>query len=272
VLTAPAHALVGPLPSDLRGETVHLSRANGPDLAAWWVPADRAEAPVVILAHGVRAHRGSLLGRIRLLSRAGYACLALDLQAHGESGGTHITFGWRERKDLEAAVRWVRTRLPEAPIVLLGQSLGGAAALLSDCAGDVDALILEAVFARLEDALERRVRLRLGPIAKAVTPLLSWQMPLRLGVRVREVAPVEAAPRWSAVPVLILTGAADRRAPPGDASALARAHGDRNRIVTFPDAAHVDLLHHDPEIYRTAVLGFLTETLGAAPRVDPAPR
>ena len=78
------------------------------------------------------AHRAvSALGRARFLSRLGYHTLCIALQAHGESPGEHITMGWQESRNAASAVAWLQKQFPDAPVAVLGTSLGGVAALLA---------------------------------------------------------------------------------------------------------------------------------------------
>ncbi len=96
LLTAPVPREIGPPPEDLRAETVTIPSRT--PLAGWFVAADSARGAVVLM-HGVRADRRALTERARLFRDAGYAVLFFDFQAHGESPGEQITFGWRERHD-----------------------------------------------------------------------------------------------------------------------------------------------------------------------------
>ena len=86
------------------------------------------------MMHGVRANRMSMVERARILHASGFSVLLFDFQAHGESPGKRITFGYLEALDAEAAVAFVRQRLPGERIGAVGTSLGGAAALLRSCA------------------------------------------------------------------------------------------------------------------------------------------
>lgn len=58
--------------------------------------------------------------------------LLFDFQAHGESPGDHITFGFLESRDARAALDFVHRELPGQLVAALGISLGGAAAVLAD--------------------------------------------------------------------------------------------------------------------------------------------
>src|SRR4029453_18026727 len=96
---------------------------SGSLLHGWFVPGHHG---AVVLMHGLHASRRSQLSRARLLHDAGYSVLLFDFQAHGESPGNYITFGYLESRDARAAVDYVRRRLPEQKVAVIGQSMGGA--------------------------------------------------------------------------------------------------------------------------------------------------
>jgi len=59
----------------------------------------------IVLMHGVRANRLSMVRRAEMLHRAGYSVLLFDFQAHGESPGSHITMGYLESVMREQPLR-----------------------------------------------------------------------------------------------------------------------------------------------------------------------
>lgn len=66
-----------------------------------------------------------MLDRARWLHDEGYSSLLIDLQAHGESTGNHITGGYLEKHDVASAVKFARNRHPTESIGVIGVSLGG---------------------------------------------------------------------------------------------------------------------------------------------------
>src|SRR4029450_5394024 len=86
-----------------------------------------------------------------------------------------ITFGCREWEGARAALAGVRSRRPHTRVGIIGTSLGGAAVLLGPQPIGVDAVVVEAVFPDIRTSLENRVRIRLGPLAPVLAPLLVVQ-------------------------------------------------------------------------------------------------
>jgi uncharacterized protein len=110
-LSSPANHPVGKLPADLQGSTVQFLSESGAIIQGWLISGARGGGAIILL-HGVRGSRLDMVERARFLARAGYSVLLIDLQAHGESTGKHITFGYLESKDAQAAVEYLRTNLP----------------------------------------------------------------------------------------------------------------------------------------------------------------
>ena len=253
-LTAPAQREIGPAPRDLRAVDVDVAGLSG-----WFVPSAEG-APCVLLMHGVRADRRSMIGRARLLQQAGYASLLFDFQAHGESPGERITFGHMESADAHAAVALLRTRFECVKVAAIGQSLGGAAALLGDRPIEVDALVLESVYPTIDEAVAGRLRMRLGPAGAWLTPLLTLQLGPRLGVDRHALRPVDAIRNFHR-PVLIMAGTHDRHTRIEEARRVYDAANPIKAFWAVPGATHYDLQRFAPQEYRARLLAFLERHL-----------
>ena len=111
-----------------------------------------------------------MLSRARLLREAGFAVLVPDLQAHGESGGERITFGFLEARDVEACVSYLGARFPDLPMGAVGVSMGGAAVALGGSRLPLQAAVLEGVYPTITEAVDNRIRRRVGPAASTSYP------------------------------------------------------------------------------------------------------
>lgn len=257
-LTAPANRPVPP-PPDLAAESIRIPEAGSAGLAAWWVPAN-PERGAVLLLHPIRVDRRSMLARARLLLPEGLSVLLVDLQAHGESPGEQITFGFRESDNARVALAWLRSRRPHARVGVIGNSLGGAAVLLGRQPIGVDAVVVEAVYPDIRRSLENRVRLRLGPLAPALAPLLVLQLRPRLGVGPDDLRPITGIARLGA-PILVVAGQLDRHTTLAESEALFAAAAPPKELWVVAGAHHEDFLAKDPAGYRERVVGFLRRHL-----------
>ena len=234
-------------------ETVFLQSKSGAILKGWFLQGTR-DAGIVLL-HGVRSNRTSLIERAKFLRKGGYSVLLFDLRAHGESDGDYISFGFLEARDVEAAVTFLRDTKKVARVGIIGLSLGGAAAILADGAG-ADAIVVEAVYASIEAAIANRLQLRFGPLGKYLSPLFSYQLDLRLGIPANKLSPIEHVGNIR-VPIFFIAGAKDRRTTVEDSRALFARANEPKSLWIIDDAAHQDFYRKDPAEYEKRVLEFL---------------
>ena len=141
-LTKSAHAATGSPPADLDARSLSFLSKSGGRLSAWFIPGISTRG-VVLLLHPIRSNKHTMLARARFLRHEGYSVFLVDLQAHGESEGDRITFGYREANDVRAAVEKIHELAPGEKIGALGVSLGAAAVVLSDVNDSLAAVVLD---------------------------------------------------------------------------------------------------------------------------------
>ncbi len=214
----------------------------------------------IALMHGVRANRLSMLERARFLSHAGYAVLLFDFQAHGESEGKNITFGYLESKDAQAAINSLRLNAPDEKIGLIGISMGGASALLASPPLEVTAMVLEMVYPTIKQAISNRLTMRLGGWASVLTPLLSWQLKPRLGIDADALHPIDKVGSIR-IPKLFIVGAEDRHTTLEESQRMFNAAGEPKELWVISGAGHVDLYSVSKNEYEQRVLGFFGKYL-----------
>ena len=146
---------------------------------------------------------------------------------------------------------------------VIGSSLGGASAILGEEPLGADAVILEAVYPDVEDAVRNRVRIYLGPIGSPLAPLLLLQFRPWLGISARDLRPIDHIQDLGA-PVLIIAGTKDRHTTMAETRQLFEAAKEPKELWLIEGAAHVDLYGFAGGEYEERVLGFLGETLRSA--------
>src|SRR2546426_3077158 len=189
-LATPVQTHVGKPPEDLGARPVEFKSDSGAIVHGWWCPTTTSRGAVLLLP-GIRANRLSMVHRARFLRRAGYSVLLIDFQATGETKGDHITFGWKESRDVLAAINFVRHIDPTARVAIIGSSLGGVAALLATPPLRVDGLVLEEVYPTIEIATRNRMENYLGGFGRILTPAFLNQLEWRLDVSASQLRPVD---------------------------------------------------------------------------------
>jgi dienelactone hydrolase len=264
LLTRPVRQAIGAPPPGLVAEGVLLADGQGRAVAGWFLPG-RAGRGGVLLLHGVRGNRLQMLARARWLQREGIASLLIDLPSHGESSGERIGFGRLEAPAVDAALAWLRQRLPGERIGAIGVSLGGASLLFAQRRPELDALVLESVYPTLEDAVQDRLAMRLGASAgRLLAPALLVQVPLRLGFDTDRLRPIDAITDVRA-PLWVAAGTADRHTRWPETEALFAAAPEPKRLWPVAGAAHVDLHAFDGPAYEAALGPWLQARLRKPP-------
>jgi uncharacterized protein len=250
-----------PLPAGFEAQNVSIP-GSGHSIAGWWV--DRGgESPVVLLLHGVRADRSSMVSRALLLIRHEFSVLIIDLQAEGETPGEAITLGYRESGDVVAVQDWIRSRAPGRRVGVIGTSMGGASVLLAPQPSGFDAVVLEAVYPGIGRAVENRIRMWLGPLAPVLTPLLLVQLQPRLHISESDLEPIRSIGRLGA-PVLVVAGSRDEHTTLAESRELFAAAAEPKQMWIVEGAKHQDFLRYDPAGYEEHVVEFLKEKLGGS--------
>jgi fermentation-respiration switch protein FrsA (DUF1100 family) len=189
-------------------------------IVGWWIPSgatDFRSRRSVIVCHGLGSNKSRNLAMAQGLIEAGYNVLAIDLRAHGESGGQITTYGDRERLDVLAAVRWLLTTHPDRSerIEGAGASMGGAAliAAAADSSAEgqhIDAIAVYGAYDNLHDLVDTVT-------ADYFPPPLGWLlrhigMPiasLHAGVNLDAFAPGDAVTKIWPRPILVIHGTFD---------------------------------------------------------------
>ena len=261
-LTRPSRADTGVPDAELHAHSLLFDSLSGVKLSAWFVQGS-PRAGAILLLHGVRSNKRAMLSRARFLKELGFSVLLIDLQAHGESEGERISFGYREAEDVRAAVEKLRELAPGEQIGVLGVSLGAASILLSDVQPLVAAVVLESLYPSLEEAVANRMHIHFGTVGTWFSPLLLTQLAPRLGVTSAQLRPIERASLLRR-PVLFVHGTGDRHTTIQEAQRIFSVVPAPKDFLSLSGAGHVDLHEFGGKVYERRVGGFFIRQLRAA--------
>jgi uncharacterized protein len=262
-LSAPAHRVIGYSLTDLPITKLTIPSSNGGQIAAWQVNGSQGKG-VILLLHGVRADRLEMLNRARFLYKLGYSLVLPDLPGHGESSGDRITFGSSESSGVKAVTAYIRNTFPNERIGAIGVSLGAASLVMSRPEHDFNAIVLESMFLSLEEAIEDRLRIYLGPYGGMFSPLLTLQLPLRLGIPLSSLRPIDALTTLKA-PLLLASGSIDRHTTLQEAKRLFAAAASPKELWIVEGAAHVDLHVFAGSAYEERIAAFFSKHIRSVP-------
>lgn len=247
-------------------EDVSFRVGGKPDeitLAAWWMPNANHHGRTAILLHGYADAKVGAIAWAPLFYGLGYNVLAVDLRAHGASGGDTLTAGHLERHDVSAAIDQLKAERPgqTRQVVLFGASLGAAvAAQVAAIRDDVAAVILDSPFADFRHAAVAHSNLLGFPgsfVQRLALKLGGWTT----GADFEALRPPAAIARI-ACPVLLVQSEHDPFTTEQDVAVLRAAVEGRAERGTYwlaEDADHLMALHRRDETYWKKVSRFLEE-------------
>lgn len=125
---------------------------DGVKLRGWKIHSAEPNGDWVLLFHGVSDNRSGVLGHAEILLRHGYSVVMMDSRAHGQSGGTMATYGWKERYDTVAVVDALYKTEMVRHLGALGVSMGASIALQSAAVEPrIEAVVAESPFSSLRE-------------------------------------------------------------------------------------------------------------------------
>ncbi len=244
-------------------ETHTITLSGGEWLEAWWIAYPQPQG-VVLLFPGYTASKEQLLQPAQIFHELGYSTFLVDFRGVGGSSGRVTSLGIREAEDVAYAVGYVRQTWPEQRVILYGTSMGSSALLRAVAREGVQpqAVIAEAPFARLSDAVDARVRSMRVPTFPASELLLFWGS-MQLGVNAFTHNPAEYASDVIC-PTLLLRGTADARVAAAEIDAIYQGLPGPKARISVPHVGHELLLPQTPEV-RQQVEQFLEQHAIRAP-------
>ncbi len=240
---------------------------DGDDALDGWLLPPRERALVLVL-HGYGREHTRAWRYAAFLHAAGFGVLTVDFRSSRRSRRLPTTLGHHEVVDAQAALDWVRARpeLAEHAIGMLGESLGGAVALLVAAENpEVRAVVADGAFAHatlaLEDSSQRWARLprRSAHLARALSRVVT-------GRDMGEVDVEAAAARLADRPLFLIHAMRDNRFSTENVHRLWWAAGSKDPLWLIPGAGHNEgWLRHRAEYERHVLAFFERHLLGRGP-------
>src|SRR5579859_5645736 len=137
---------------------VSITTRDGVTLRGWYVQPANWNGKTAIVLHGVGDTRQSASEYGMFLMQHGFAFLAPDLRAHGESGGEVFGYGALEAEDVHEWANWLYAAHKPSCLYGLGESIGAAIILQSlKYEPRYCAVMAEASFSDMRDIANERL-------------------------------------------------------------------------------------------------------------------
>jgi fermentation-respiration switch protein FrsA (DUF1100 family) len=246
------------------------------ELAGWWIPSDDADAPAVVLVHGIYSCRreANVLVPAGMLHRAGFSVLLMDLRDHGDSEGDDSRFsgGTEEHLDVLGAYDWlVAQGVPADRIGVLGMSIGSVTSIIAGGQEPaIGAVWADSGATRMDIAIGNFLVDQLGDptgLSRILVPgAMVWARVLA-NDEMGKFDPIEEVDAYGGRSIAFVHGALDAVLPASmtqelhDRAVAAGATTPDAWVVA--DAGHTEAVFKDPAGYEQRLVDFFTTALGA---------
>jgi pimeloyl-ACP methyl ester carboxylesterase len=202
-------------------------------------------------------------GGIKFAIRSGHNVLIVDQRSHGNSDGTTITFGIKERHDCLSWIHYLNNRFGnDTPIILSGLSMGAATVLMAsnlNLPDNVTGIVADCPYSSPKEILLKVCRDMHYP-ATLMFPFIKLGAFLFGHFNLTECDALSCV-KESKVPILIFHGDDDRFVPCSMSLALKKANPEQITLEIVPGAGHGLCYVIGPKQYENALEQFYQRIL-----------
>lgn len=244
-------------------EELSVTTEDGYHLAGTMFSPEEESHTWVLLLHGYTGWKEELYPIAYQYVERGYHALVPDMRCSGESEGDFIGMGWTDRLDNMLWLEEILSRDRSAEIVIHGQSMGAACALMmsgEELPSQVRAIVSDCAYTDAYRMFAKQMKDWFGLPSFPLLDSMNLVLQLRGGYDLKEASALEAVKK-TALPVLIIHGEEDDMVPVDMAYELYEAAGGEKELLIIPGAGHAQAADKDPETYYGTVFDFLGKSL-----------
>lgn len=218
----------------------------------------------VILLHGYTGWKEELYPFAYWYHEEGYQVLAPDLRCQGESEGDFIGMGWTDHFDCLLWIQYILSLDEEAEIVLHGQSMGAATALIvtgeETLPPNVKAVISDCSYTDAYSMFGEKIKEWFGLPSFPFVDSACLVLRLRGGYNLKDASALDAVAK-SRTPTLFIHGEQDAMISVGMSRELYEAAAGQKELLIVEDAGHAQSQDKEPDTYYGTIRVFLDKTL-----------
>ncbi len=232
-----------------RPEEIHFSSRDGTPLHGWYFKnrIRKLSKGLLVFFHGNAQNITTHFANLHWILEYGYDYFIFDYQGYGKSRGKPSPK--KTVDDGVAAVCWAYQRAPDIPLVIFGQSLGGAIALrtvveIKDHV-PISYVIVDSTFHSYK-SVSRSILAR---------SILSWPFqPLAYFLMSDRYAPKKRIAEISPIPLLVLHGDKDKTVPFKLGKKVYQLAKEPKEFIKIQDGDHIDAFWRHQGRYRKELI------------------
>ncbi len=233
----------------LEFENVELVSSDQFNLKAWYVPAKKDSGKAIISVHGRGGDRREGLRYLKTIHDLGVNVILLDLRNNGKSDKSFSSMSFHERKDVDAAFRFLQEKKSQTSIGILGFSMGGATSIIYMASNpEIKLGIFDSPFADFEQVITENAKMMYGIPKYPLLPIVVFLYEFRTNSDASQMSPKKEIAKISPRPILLFHGTEDTTVPYTHASILLDSAKEPKELITVPNGKHTMLWQVDERI------------------------
>ena len=247
-----------------KGQKLELESEDGYRLVAQEFYAKEDSHQWVLLLHGYTGWKEEMYPFAAWYFDQGFHVVVPDMRCQGESEGDFIGMGWTDHYDCNLWIQYILERDENAQIVLHGQSMGAATALImtgdENLSDHVKAVVSDCAYTDAYSMFADKITSWFGLPPFPFVDSACLMLRLRGGYNLRNASAIRAVAE-SDTPTLFIHGEEDALIPVEMTYELYEAAACEKELLIVEGAGHAQSQDKAPQTYYDTIKNFL-ETHG----------
>ena len=238
-------------------EKISVVTEDGYTLIASLVRGDTNNWALVL--HGYTGWKEEMYMFAQFYNEMGFNVIVPDLRCQGESEGDFIGMGYTDSSDCMLWLDYILSEDPDAEIILHGQSMGAATALImsgrEDLPSNVKAVVSDSSYTDAYSMFENKLNEWFHIPAFPIIDTSCLMLRIRGGYDLKKASAINAV-KNSSTPTLFIHGTEDAMIPVSHAYELYDAAACEKELYIVENAGHGQTQDVDPEAYFDTIAEF----------------
>jgi len=255
-------AFFNPSSLGMKYENFDVQSPGGITLSGWYVSAEDADANTILLLHDLSQSKINYLNMMKQMHDRGLNVCAIDMRAHGTSGGDEFSPGIIAVSDIKNVVDALIKKTETNHVAIFGAGIGAAVAIQVASVDDrIEALIAQSPFDNFSDYVDRYVKRKWNYMGFFLHVVLNRKLEKQLQYEVKALD-LSAVVKYVKTPTLFICGSNDEISLPSETYAVYDSSGSKEKnLILVKKAMHNNIEQTGGADYYNAIAQFIANVI-----------
>ena len=258
--------LFNPSSLGMKYEDFDVKTADGLTLRGWYVENNDEEANTLLIIHDLNQSKVNYLNMMKQMNDRGLNVCAIDMRAHGTSGGVEFLPGMLSVMDLKNTVDSLLKKKHANHIILFGSGIGAAVAIQAASIDErLNVLISQSPFSDFSVYVGQYSKRKWGNMSVFFHPVLERLLEKKLQYELTDLDLSEVI-KYVKIPSLFICGGNDLIVPPIETYAVYDSSGAKEKnLIQVPKAGHDNIEQIGGVEYYNTIAQFIANSMPKKP-------